>query len=126
MEVDIVVDPATGLAAENAVERILESLTSDPVAVLLDTAIKGQAEGGGTSTTFDWSIAERLQAQGLPVLIAGGLTAETIGECAGNTRPLGVDVSSGVEVSPGIKNPDQVTAFVQNAKEAAQEARKGF
>jgi indole-3-glycerol phosphate synthase/phosphoribosylanthranilate isomerase len=124
--VDIVVDPATGLAAENAVERIIESLTSDPVAVLLDTAIKGHAEGGGTSTTFDWSIAERLQAQGLPVLIAGGLTAETIGDCAGNTRPLGVDVSSGVEVSPGIKNPDQVTAFVQNAKEAAQEARKGF
>jgi anthranilate synthase/indole-3-glycerol phosphate synthase/phosphoribosylanthranilate isomerase len=124
--VDIVVDPATGLAAENAVERILESLTSDPVAILLDTAIKGQSEGGGTSTTFDWSIAERLQAQGLPVLIAGGLTADTIGYCAGKTRPLGVDVSSGVEVSPGIKNPDQVTAFVQNAKQAAQEARKGF
>ena len=124
--VDVVVDPETGKAAENAVEMILEKLTSDPIAVLLDTAIKGQKEGGGTSTTFDWSIAERLQARGLPVLIAGGLTASTVSDCAGNTRPLGVDVSSGVEASPGVKDNAQVQGFVQNARHAATEARKGF
>lgn len=124
--VDIVVDPETGKAAENAVETILENLTNDPVAVLLDTAIKGQKEGGGTSTTFDWSIAERVQAKGLPVLIAGGLEASTVSDCVGRTRPLGVDVSSGVEASPGIKDHDKVTAFVKNARKAATEARKGF
>ena len=124
--VDIVVDPETGKAAENAVETILEKLTGDPIAILLDTAIKGQKEGGGTSTTFDWSIAERLQAQGLPVLIAGGLTSSTVSDCVGNTRPLGVDVSSGVETSPGIKDHTEVQAFVQNARHAATEARKGF
>lgn len=124
--VDIVVDPETGKAAENAVESILEQLTSDPIAILLDTAIKGQKEGGGTSTTFDWSIADRLQAQGLPVIIAGGLTAHSVSDCVGNTRPLGVDVSSGVEASPGVKDHAEVQAFVQNARHAATEARKGF
>lgn len=124
--VDIVVDPTTGKAADNAVETIMEKITNDPVAVLLDTAIKGQKEGGGTSTSFDWSIAERVQAQGLPVLIAGGLTASTVSECVTNTRPLGVDVSSGVEASPGIKDHEQVQNFVRNARHAAQEARKGF
>ena len=124
--VDIVVDPATGKAADNAVETILENITNDPVAILLDTAIKGQKEGGGTSTTFDWSIAERVQARGLPVLIAGGLTADTVVNCVGSTRPLGVDVSSGVEASPGIKDHEKVKDFVGAALRAATEARKGF
>ena len=125
--VDIVVDPATGQAAENAVEVILESLTNDPLAILLDTAIKGQKEGGGTNVAFDWSIAENLQAQGLPVLIAGGLSPTSVSDCVQNTRPYGVDVASGPESEvPGIKDHDKVRDFVANAKKAAVEASKGF
>ena len=124
--VDITVDPETGKAADNAVEQILESLTNDPAAILLDTAIMGQSEGGGTSTTFDWGIAQAVQNAGLPVLVAGGLTSGNVGECISQTRPFGVDVSSGVEASPGKKNHDEVQAFVKTARQAAIEASQGF
>lgn len=124
--VDIVVDSESGRAAENAVETILESITSDPIAILLDTAIKGQKEGGGTSRSFDWTIAEKVQAAGLPVIIAGGLSPENVKDAVAGTRPFGVDVSSGTEASPGRKDHQKVRDFVQNAKQAAVEANKGF
>jgi len=124
--VDIVVDPKTGKAASNAVETILERLTSDPMAVLLDTAIKGESSGGGTSMAFDWKIAERVQEAGLPVIIAGGLSVESVPDAVAKTRPFGVDVSSGVEAGPGRKDHDKTTKFVNNARAAAVEASKGF
>lgn len=124
--VDIAVDPETGKASETAVEAILESVTNDPIAILLDTSIKGSKEGGGTGVAFDWSIAQRLQDAGLPVLIAGGLTPESVRECVGTIRPFGVDVSSGVEKEPGRKDLDKVKAFVKSARQAAEEANKGF
>jgi len=124
--IDICVDPETGKASKRAIETILESISSDPVAILLDTAIKGQKEGGGTGVSFDWGIARRLQDAGLPVLVAGGLTPESVKECVGSIRPFGVDVSSGVEVAPGKKDPEKVKAFVQGARQAEAEASKGF
>jgi indole-3-glycerol phosphate synthase/phosphoribosylanthranilate isomerase len=124
--VDVEVDADTGKAADDSVQTILDSITNDPVAILLDTSIKGRAEGGGTGQVFDWTIAQRLQEAGLPVIIAGGLTAESVKGCVGTIRPFGVDVSSGVEDSPGLKNHDLVTRFVQGALTAAQEASKGF
>eukprot|EP00522_Entomoneis_paludosa_P013671 CAMPEP_0172439878 /NCGR_PEP_ID=MMETSP1065-20121228/728_1 /TAXON_ID=265537 /ORGANISM="Amphiprora paludosa, Strain CCMP125" /LENGTH=649 /DNA_ID=CAMNT_0013188631 /DNA_START=251 /DNA_END=2200 /DNA_ORIENTATION=- len=124
--VDITVDPETGKAADNAVEQILDRLTNDPVAILLDTAIKGKDAGGGTSTTFDWNIAQAVQNAGLPVLVAGGLTSSNVADCVTNTRPFGVDVSSGVEQTPGRKNHDEVKAFVRTARQAAIEASQGF
>jgi len=107
-------------------KRILEALTADPLAILLDTSIKGDKSGGGTGVTFDWTIAEALQNNGLPVLIAGGLQAENVESAVSSVRPWGVDVSSGVEASPGQKNHKQVTAFCTNVRHAAKEASKGF
>lgn len=124
--VDIETDPDTGKATSNAVETLLESLTSDPMAVLLDTSIKGSKEGGGTGVTFDWSIAEKLQNAGLPVIIAGGLSPENIKDAVGGVRPWGVDVSSGLEAAPGKKDHTKVHDFVRGAREAAKEASKGF
>jgi len=124
--VDISVDPQTGKASDNAVDTILANVTNDPIAILLDTSIKGQKEGGGTGVSFDWGIAERVQNAGLPVVIAGGLTAESVRDCVGSTRPFGVDVSSGVEQEPGRKDHGKVQSFVRGAREAAQEASKGF
>lgn len=112
--------------AEAAVTKLLDSVTSDPVAILLDTAIKGSKEGGGTGVAFDWSLAEKVQSRGLPVLVAGGLTPDNVGQCVGGTRPWGVDVSSGVEAGPGKKDLDKVAAFVKGARDAEEEAAKGF
>jgi indole-3-glycerol phosphate synthase/phosphoribosylanthranilate isomerase len=85
--VDIATDPETGKACEDAVETILNSITTDPLAILLDTAIKGETAGGGTGVTFDHSIAEKIQNAGLPVIIAGGLTPENAPDAILTTRP---------------------------------------
>lgn len=124
--VDIETNPDTGKASSNAVDSILNSLTTDPIAILLDTSIKGSKEGGGTGVAFDWAIAEKIQNAGLPVLIAGGLTPENVEDAVCSVRPFGVDVSSGLEASPGIKDHQKVRDFVQGAKKAAKEASKGF
>jgi indole-3-glycerol phosphate synthase/phosphoribosylanthranilate isomerase len=124
--VDIATDPETGKASSDAAETLLASLTNDPVAILLDTSIKGAKEGGGTGTTFDWSIAQKVQDAGLPILIAGGLTVENVPDAVGSIRPYGVDVSSGVEQSPGFKDHEKVKDFVGGARRAATEASKGF
>jgi len=106
---------------------ILKKVTTDPVAILLDTSIKGDKHGGGgTGKTFDWTIAESIQNMGLPVIIAGGLTPENIGDAVGKVRPWGVDVAGGVEAGPGVKDHDKVQKFVGGVKRAAAEASKGF
>jgi anthranilate synthase/indole-3-glycerol phosphate synthase/phosphoribosylanthranilate isomerase len=106
---------------------ILKKVTSDPIAILLDTSIKGDKHGGGgTGKTFDWTIAESIQNMGLPVIIAGGLTPENIGEAVGHVRPWGVDVAGGVEAGPGVKDVDKLQKFIGGAKKAAVEASKGF
>jgi anthranilate synthase/indole-3-glycerol phosphate synthase/phosphoribosylanthranilate isomerase len=124
--VDIETDPETGSATESAAEKLLHAITKDPVAILLDTSIKGSKAGGGTGVTFDWSIAENVQNAGLPVIIAGGLTPDNVEDAVMSTRPWGVDVSSGTEASPGVKDHDKIKKFVSGARKAAIEASKGF
>lgn len=124
--VDITIDPETGKAASTAVEEILGRITNDPIAILLDTAIKGKEGGGGTSTVFDWSIAQAVQNAGLPVLVAGGLTTDNVGTCVTSLRPFGIDVSSGVELTARAKNHDSVRAFVCMARQASVVANQGF
>lgn len=68
---------------------------------LLDTWVRG--EKGGTGKTFDWSIIERLVLR-LPVVLAGGLNGENIGAAIASVNPYGVDINSGVESAPGIKD----------------------
>ena len=58
---------------------------------------------GGTGRTIDWSAAAAIASR-RRVLLAGGLTPENVGEAVGRVRPSGIDVSSGVEASPGIKD----------------------
>lgn len=113
-------------SAPDAVEKLLNEITTDPVAILLDTSIKGNKEGGGTGVTFDWSIAEKLQNNGLPVIIAGGLKPSNVKDAVISTRPWGIDVSSGVEASPGKKDHEAVETFVKGARDAAVEASKGI
>ena len=74
-------------------------------------------ERGGTGITADWGMAAQL-ARRYPILLAGGLTPENVAEAIAIVRPLGVDVSSGVEASKGKKDPAKVRAFVEQARMA--------
>ena len=124
--VDIETNPDGSGASASAVEKLLNDITTDPLAILLDTSIKGNKEGGGTGVTFDWGIAEKLQNNGLPVIIAGGLKPTNVKDAVINARPWGIDVSSGVEATPGKKDHEAVDQFVKGARDAAVEASKGF
>lgn len=55
---------------------------------------------------------------GKPVIVAGGLDAECIGEAIAAVRPYAVDVSGGVESAPGIKNPEKIEAFIREVQRA--------
>ena len=82
-------------------------------AVLLDS--RTAAAVGGTGVTFDWnSAAASLSSDGLHkrIVVAGGLSPANVAEAIGILRPWGVDVVSGVEASPGRKDPDKVRAFI--------------
>ena len=74
---------------------------------------------GGTGHTFDWSLAaEAVGRYPGPVILAGGLTPENVADAVRQVRPYAVDVSSGVEMAPGCKDPDKVARFVAAAKGA--------
>lgn len=73
---------------------------------------------GGTGQTGDWGLARALAAE-YPILLAGGLTPENVAEAVAQVRPWGVDVASGVEVSPGCKDARKMAAFVRAAKAKA-------
>ncbi len=85
-------------------------------AFLLDSASAGY---GGSGATFDWLLATAVALE-LPVFLAGGLGPENVGEAVRIVRPLGVDVASGVESSPGVKDVTRMEAFIRQAKEAGR------
>jgi len=85
-----------------------------PEAFLLDTFAPRQH--GGTGKTFDWSIAREVGDRGRRVLLAGGLNPDNIGRAISEAAPWGVDVSSGVEASPGVKDHARLTAFISAAR----------
>ena len=72
---------------------------------------------GGTGVSFDWQSARRsFEGSRLRMVLAGGLNPENVGEAIAMLQPWGVDVASGVEASPGKKDPMKVRALVENAR----------
>lgn len=86
--------------------------------VLLDTYVKGQE--GGTGETFDWDLIARLKLD-RPLILAGGLSAENVREAIQSVAPYAVDVNSGIEVAPGIKDHKKLTTLLQEVRRADQE-----
>lgn len=82
---------------------------------LLDTYKAGIP--GGTGETFDWSFIRERRSD-LPLILSGGLTPGNVAEAIATVRPYAVDVSSGVEVEPGVKDPEKMRAFVSAVREA--------
>lgn len=83
-------------------------------ALLVDAAVKGVY--GGSGVIADWEAAAKL-AQRYPLLLAGGLTPENVAEAVRRVKPWGVDVASGVEASPGVKDETKMRAFVNAVKQ---------
>lgn len=72
---------------------------------------------GGTGTVADWTLAASLAAR-RPIVLAGGLNAENVGDAIASVKPWGVDVSSGIEQSPGVKDVSRMRAFMTAVRAA--------
>lgn len=83
--------------------------------ILFDTA--GSGRPGGTGIPFDWILVEGRRWP-VPLFVAGGLNADNVGESIRRTRPGAVDVASGVEVSPGVKDHGRMRRFFDAVREA--------
>lgn len=81
--------------------------------LLLDAYVEGY---GGAGQSFDWSLVPA--SLPLPIVLAGGLTADNVGSAICRLRPWAVDVSSGVELSKGIKDAAKIAAFIAAVKNA--------
>ena len=97
-------------------KETLEEL-KDFDAILLDSFNKGQY--GGTGKIHDWGLSAKIReaVKHVPVILAGGLKSENVKEAILKVQPYAVDVASGVEQEPGIKDHEKVRAFVENAKQ---------
>jgi phosphoribosylanthranilate isomerase len=104
---------AVRCAANKSVRDVLAE--ADPTdAVLLDAFVEGAY--GGTGKKIDWDFAaEVVRISTKPVILAGGLTAENVAEAIQRVRPYAVDVCSGVEAEPGIKDHAKLREFVAGA-----------
>jgi phosphoribosylanthranilate isomerase len=98
-----------GAIAANALTDAYDESRYD--ALLVDAATPGSGE------RFEWaSFQPRLLS--VPLLVAGGLTPENVADCIGTLQPSGVDVASGTEQSPGVKDPIKVAKFISQARNA--------
>ena len=91
--------------------------------ILFDArAPKGATRPGGLGAVFDWHVLQDIDLK-LPFMVSGGLNADNVAEAIRVTGAGGVDVSSGVERAPGIKDPEMIRAFIRAAR-ASQELQE--
>ncbi len=105
------------LAVETAADlAALPGYASVADRILFDArAPKGATRPGGLGAVFDWRVLEKLDLK-LPFMVSGGLNADNVAEAVRVTGAGGVDVSSGVERSPGHKDPEMIRAFIRAAR----------
>lgn len=119
----------TGAAGPSFIDSVVDHVVrchtvgAPLAAVLLDALVAGQH--GGTGRTMDWNLARDYTARAdlPPLVLAGGLTPENVAEAILAVHPAAVDTASGVEQSPGHKDPAATTAFVRAAKAGIAEER---
>ncbi len=116
-EAGIAILKAIGIGSGEDVATV-ESFADAADRLLLDTKPpKGAERPGGLGVAFDWTLLKALDP-GLPFMLSGGLTPETVGQAIKAVRPMGVDVSSGVETAPGEKDANLIRAFIAEARAA--------
>jgi phosphoribosylanthranilate isomerase len=85
---------------------------------LLDSHVAGLR--GGTGETWDWELVRSRRSK-VPMILSGGLNAENVGAAILATRPFAVDVASGTESRPGVKDPERLRAFAAAVQSAAEQ-----
>jgi len=95
-----------------------ESIAGEMARYGVDAYLLDSSTGGGTSQRFNWDLAEGLPGR---IILAGGLTPENVAEAIRRVRPYAVDVSSGVELSPGRKDHRLMEEFVSNVRRGERE-----
>ena len=108
----IAVETKSDLAAIKTYEPVADRLLFDA------RAPREATRPGGLGKSFDWRLLENLDLK-LPFMLSGGLDAGNVAEALRITGAPGVDVSSGVESAPGVKDPDKIRAFIRAAQKAA-------
>ncbi|MFL6828012.1 MAG: phosphoribosylanthranilate isomerase [Bradyrhizobium sp.] len=105
----IAVETAADLASLSAYADIADRILFDA------RAPEDATRPGGLGAVFDWHVLEKLDLK-LPFMVSGGLDAQNLAQALRVSRAGGVDVSSGVERSPGIKDPEMIRAFIRAAR----------
>eukprot|EP00752_Nemacystus_decipiens_P006212 g5604.t1 len=106
--------PSSPSAAARAEAVLAQVPPNFAAGVLLDTSVNGAQ--GGTGMTFDHEVAKLVGQAGVPVIVAGGLNSGNVELCVILAESFGVDVSSGVERSKGVKDVDEVHEFMEQAR----------
>lgn len=122
-ELDILGERAYKVLRPNSAEALADAVRRYPArtmapAWLIDTHRPG--EYGGTGQIADWALARQLAEQA-PILLAGGLRAGNVAEALRQVNPWGVDVASGVESAPGVKDINKVREFVHAVRSFTRE-----
>lgn len=109
---------AVRLRGDEEIDTLLDEAAGFD-ALLIDAYKEGAY--GGTGERANWELAaEIVRRSPIAVHLAGGLTPENVGEAIRTVRPYGVDVSSGVEEAPGVKDPVKIRDFIAAARDAGQ------
>lgn len=101
------IDETTGA---ESVKEMVEAYDGETRYLLFDTRVEGK--WGGTGQAFDWSLLEDTVG-GKPYFLSGGINAQNVKKACSVTRPYAVDLSSGVESEPGVKDYDKIDAFMK-------------
>ncbi|MBN9308251.1 MAG: phosphoribosylanthranilate isomerase [Devosia sp.] len=116
-EAGIAILKALSIGTAEDVARVADFVEAADRILLDAKPPKGADRPGGLGVSFDWGLLKALDPS-VPFMLSGGLTPATVGEAIRAVRPMGVDVSSGVETAPGVKDAALIRAFIDSARAA--------
>ena len=116
---DIKIIKALGIGSEGDIDKVQNFYDIADLIILDAKPKKDSSRPGGLGKSFDWALLKRLDNK-IDYMLSGGLNEINVTNAISSVKPFGLDVSSGVEISSGIKDKDKIIKFIENAKLAAK------